>query len=697
MVENIIIGILKKASDCYYNSDNYYDMSEDEVNCIVQTLHIPCQSGVTDSLYDEIYSRAKTLYPTNPFFLSVGSEVRGGKVKLPIPLGSMNEAKEGDMSKWMVNGKYTISAKLDGVSCLLAYVDGKLVNAYTRGNGIEGQSIFRHVKQLMGVPNTLPTSFTGYIRGEIIIPKDNIQKCIDELREETKKEYKNGRNLTAGQMNSEVANKSFIKYAQFVAYHIHDWKEETHKMFDTLGEMGFIRPFYMVSDNKTMTDDFLKELIIKLKDNYVFEIDGVICTMDKTDDEHEGFETSSLNPKNSRKVKLGLKEFGTKECEVLSIKWQIGKNYKFTPVLQITPIELNGVTVSNVTGHNFKFLIENNIHIGSKGLVTRAGDVIPYWLKTLDDKIDMSGIIFEDVLSVFDDDVLNEYWNLPLCASHLKIDGVDLELGDTTVDEGSPFVDDCQVYLDEAGLQQTLYFCSKLGIDFAGYGNIKALSQYIDNPYISYTNLCLLPKDVYENAIGVNGVKMYESLHKQVENATPTQLADATGCFGEGIGEKKLQKIVDVYNDLPYDYDKVIKTDGWAEKSTEQYMNHYATWIEMTDFFIKNDMWKGFTKPITLSDKYKDVKVVFTGVRNTDLEESIRKNGGKVLTSFTKECNLVIAKDPMSSSGKLKKARENGVEIISLADALNRFEKVENEVVPLEKLDNPLVNILKAL
>jgi NAD-dependent DNA ligase len=249
--------------------------------------------------------------------------------------------------------------------------------------------------------------------------------------------------------------------------------------------------------------------------------------------------------------------------------------------------------------------------------------------------------------------------------------------------------------MSEAYKQQCVYFCSKLGIDFAGYGNIKALSQYIDNPYISYTNLCLLPKDVYENAIGVNGVKMYESLHKQVENATPTQLADATGCFGEGIGEKKLQKIVDVYNDLPYDYDKVIKTEGWAEKSTEQYMNHYASWIEMTDFFIKNDMWNGFSKPITLSDKYKDVKVVFTGVRNIDLEESIRKNGGKVLTSFTKECNLVIAKDPMSSSGKLKKARENGVEIISLADALNRFEKVEKEVVPLEKLDNPLVNMLK--
>lgn len=147
MTEQVIIDILKKASDCYYNSDDYYEATDDEVNAVIETLGIPCQSMMTDSMFDEIYQRAKELFPSNPFFLSVGSEVRTGKVKLPIPLGSMTEAKEGDMSNWMVNGKYTISAKLDGVSCLLAYVDGKLVNAYTRGNGIKGQSIFRHVKR----------------------------------------------------------------------------------------------------------------------------------------------------------------------------------------------------------------------------------------------------------------------------------------------------------------------------------------------------------------------------------------------------------------------------------------------------------------------------------------------------------------------------------------------------------------------
>lgn len=671
MVEKIIINILKKASDCYYNSDDYYEATDDEVNAVIETLGIPCQSMMTDSMFDEIYQRAKELFPSNPFFLSVGSEVRTGKVKLPIPLGSMTEAKEGDMSKWMINGKYTISAKLDGVSCLLAYVDGKLKIAYSRGDGFRSQDIHRTVKQLMGVPLNLPNNFTGYIRGEIIIPKDNIQKCIDELKKETGKEYKNARNLSSGQINAEVANKAFIKYAQFVAYHIHDWKEETHKMFDTLGEMGFIRPFYMVSNNTEMTDDFLKELIIKLKEFYVFEIDGVICTMDKTDDEHEGFETGTLNPKNSRKVKFGLKEFGTKECEVIGITWQISKNYKLKPVINITPIELNGSTISNITGNNLDFILSNKICVGAKGKMAKMGDVIPGWLETT--YTPMANEYKKETVLMESDDVLYRLFNLPLPNSLLDVDGVDLVLGECNDEPNTPYYDDYQAYMSEAYKQQCVYFCTKLGVEYGGYGNIKALSQYIDNPHISYTNLCLLPKDVYENAIGVNGVKMYESLHKQVENATPTQLADATGCFGEGIGELKLNKIVDKYGDLPHDKQKILDTDGWAEKSTDQYMCHYATFLSMVDFFQKNNMWKGFDEINVSSNKYKNINVVFTGVRNKEMEELIRKNGGKVLTSFTKECNLVIAKDPMSSSSKLQKARKNGIEIITMDEATNIF------------------------
>ena len=689
-MEKTIFDILIKASDCYYNTGDLYEASEAECNEVIETLGIPCQPLMTDTMFDAIYFKAKEMFPDNPFFLSVGSNVRGAKVQLPINLGSMTEAKEGDMERWMVPGHYCISNKLDGISCLLAYENGKLKIAYSRGDGYMGQDITRTVKQLASVPENLTENFTGYVRGEIIIPKADIQKCIDELKEETNKEYKNGRNLCAGQLNAEVANKAFIKYAHFVSYHIHNWNNVTHTMFEKLAQLGFETTQWMISDNLMMTDDYLEALIKNVKENYIYECDGIICTMEVVDDDHQGFETGTLNPKNSRKVKIGLKAFNTKECEVLGIKWQIGKNLKFTPVIQITPVELNGVTVSNVTGHNYKFIIDNNITVGSKGLVTRAGDVIPYWMKTTWSPLDNFDKVKENVFENWDDALLNKFFGLPLPKQCLELDGVDLVLGAEHEDSENEY----RSYLFEAFLQQTLYFCTKLGVEFGGYGNIKALSNEVGHP-IDYTDLVTLSQDVFETAIGVNGIKFYDSLHQKVLNATPTQLADAAGVFGEGIGELKLNKIVDKYGDLPYDGKKVIETEGWAEKSTDQYMTNYVRYANMVTFFQENNMWKGFTIIEAKGDKCKDIKVVFTGIRSAEMEDVIRQNGGRVLNSFTKECNLVIAKDVLGSSGKLAKAREKGIEVISLDEAFKRFGHKVEENKSIENLNNPLANALK--
>ncbi len=686
-MEKIITELLKKASDCYYNTEDFYEATQEEVDAVTETLQIPCQSMMTDSMFDEIYKRAKDLFPTNPYFLTVGSEVRTGKIQLPIPLGSMTEVKEGELRNWISPmAMYCVSAKLDGCSCLLAYDSGELKIAYSRGDGFNGQDITRTVKQLLGAPNNLGVDFTGFVRGEIIIPKDNIPKCIAELKEETGKEYKNGRNLTAGQLNAETADKAFVKYAHFVAYFIDSWKGTTKDMFNKLSELGFETPVNKLFMEEQITDEFMKELIAKIKTNYCYECDGVICTMNEIDEDHEGFETGTLNPKSSRKVKFGLKDFNTKECEVLGIKWQIGKNYKFTPVIQITPVELNGVTVSNVTGHNYKFIMDNNVCVGSKGLVTRAGDVIPYWMKTTWSPLDNFDKVKEDVLDHWDDELLHKFFNLPLPKYCLGLDGVDLMLDDTEAD-------DAKAFLDEVHMQQTLYFCTKLGVEFGGYGNIKALSDAVGH-VIDYTDLVCLPIEVFEDVIGINGVKFYNSLHQKVASATPTQLADATGSFGEGIGELKLNKIVDKYGELPYDGNKVMDTEGWAEKSTSQYMNFYVCYANMVTFFQNHNLWKGFSIIETKGNKCEGLKVVFTGIRSAEMEYVIRQNGGKVLSSFTKECNLVIAKDILGSSGKLQKAREKGIEVITLEEAFKRFGHKIEKNVSLEELNNPLSNAL---
>lgn len=666
-MENQIIEILKKASDCYYNTEDYYDMSEEELNCIVQKLHIPCQQTVTDAVYDAIYSRAKTLFPTNPFFLSVGSEVRGDKVDLPIPLGSMVESKLGDLTSWIVNGEYCVSDKLDGISCLLAYENGKLKIAYSRGNGYQGQDITRHLNRFAHCPKVLNEKFTGFVRGEIILPKEDIPFTISQLLHDTGKEYKNGRNLCAGQLNAKECAEVFAYNTHFVAYYIDGWDGETFEMFKQLGKLGFETPSFRVYNSQDITDDRMMRDLSQVKLFGKYECDGIIITQNIIDDEHKGFETSSLNPKASRKFKIsGLDETFTSTIE--NITWQISKDFLLKPVINITPTDHNGVTISNISGNNFKFILDNDLRIGTVIKGKRSGDVIPQYVETIEKS-----------------NREEDPYNLDQFGIEISRDGVELVFLGT--EDTNPEL------CIEAYTQKTLYFCTKLGVEFGGYGNITKLMEETGDYRFPYQHLCTLPKEVFESAIGVNGVKFYNSLHEKLIRATPCQLCDACGVFGRGIGELKLQKIVDTYNDLPHDADKIISVEGWAEKSVNQYMLRYSNFVEMVNFFTSLGIWNGFDEA-TLSNTYENVKVVFTGVRSAELENIIKINGGKVLTSCTKECNLVVARDPLASSTKLNKARSMGVEIISLNEAIERFGKIEQQVSKLEDLDNPLAKLL---
>lgn len=264
-----------------------------------------------------------------------------------------------------------------------------------------------------------------------------------------------------------------------------------------------------------------------------------------------------------------------------------------------------------------------------------------------------------------DDNTLKVLYNLPP-KQLWERDGVNLVINDS---------DDNAEFMQEMCLQKLVYFCQKLGVDFAGEGNIKRLMAETNNNYMDVHNLLLLPVKIFENTIGVNGIKFYESLHDHMKTVTISQFMDAVGAFGEGIGELKLQKIIDLYGELPYDRDKILNVDGWAEISVDQYMFKYATYINWVKWLYEN--YNNFVfkteEKKQMSNKFSNIVVVFTGVRDKELEEVIKANGGKIVTSFTKACNTVIAKDPNGDSSKLNKAREKGAEILSLEDAWLKF------------------------
>lgn len=639
-MSNPYIELLKKCDDTYTNLGEYYIFSdEDKLN----VPEIEEYNESTDDVYDMLKEISYQMFPNEIYFQNVGSEVRGEKVQLPYTMGSMTECHEGELENWIEKDKsYIQSNKLDGVSALLVYQNGELKIAYSRGDGIEGQDITRHVKKF--APNKLKHDIDVAIRGEIIVPKQDIQDMLDELYQETKYRYKNGRNTCAGQLNAKECAKSFAKYAHFVAYHIEEWKESEEEMFLKLMDLGVEVTQAKKVYGANITEEYAIDEVKKVKEWYIYECDGIIFTKDFKNEDDLGYDTGTLNPKCSRKFKIGASD-NSAETIVEDIEWNVSKDAIFKPRVKIKPIDIQGVTINWVTGHNFKTIKDNGIGIGAKVLIKRRGDVIPHIEKVIE--------------PVFDHDS----FNLPECGT-IEYNGVELTLDYTECPDPE--------LVDEVEIQKIVYFCSKLGVDFAGEGNIRRVMQeYLEDDSIE--SFITTDIETFQEEIGVNGIKLYGSLHKKLKDVDICVFMDAVGAFGRGMGEKKLRKVLDKYNTLEVTYEQLMETEGFAEISSHQYINNMIFYHQWMDFMDSIGYPIKIKEKKVVSNKCANVNICFTGVRDKDLEQVITENGGKICSSVTKVCNVLVAKDPNSGSTKLNKAKSQGVEVISLEEAWSRY------------------------
>ncbi|MBR2247594.1 MAG: hypothetical protein IJ880_11275 [Bacilli bacterium] len=382
-IKNII-----KCANSEYSEGNVYTLSDDELNTVNKVLNLNIEEKeLVDSVYDIIYAEAKKKWPDDKFFKELQAENSGyGKEIIHTePMGSMDELKEGDWDKWKVgHHKFLLTEKLDGCSIILTYQKGKLYSAATRGRGIKGKDIMRHIPFISNIPQEITQLNEHYVvRGELLCPKDEIPTMLKEVAETEGKEQKNGRNTIAGALNRKETNELVFKHAHFVAY----WDSINRgNALDELDEYGFETPWDL-----DITDTYTEEELIEQVKEFLFiskyEIDGIILT--QLDNPEEGFISGTINPKCSRKFKIGIYD-NVAESVVTNITWQISKNGKLTPVLNIEPIELCGSTISNVTGHNYQNLIDKQCGIGSKVKIKRAGLVIPYLEEVLTTSTDLN-------------------------------------------------------------------------------------------------------------------------------------------------------------------------------------------------------------------------------------------------------------------------------------------------------------------
>lgn len=624
-IKNII-----KAANLAYSEGGIYVLCQEDLAEVNKILGLELtENRLVDSVYDIIYAEAKKKWPDDKFFKELQAENSGyGKEIIHSePMGSMEELKTGDWDKWKVGHHlFLLSEKLDGCSIILTYQEGKLFSAATRGRGVKGKDIMRHIPFISNIPQIITNTDTLVVRGELLCPKDEIPTMLQEVAEIEGKEQKNGRNTIAGALNRKESNEAVFKHAHFVAY----WssKGKGLDIDDYLDELGFETPWNFEIDDTTTEEELIeqvKEFLFVSK----YEIDGIILT--QVDNPEKGFVSGTINPKCSRKFKIGIYD-NKAESVVNNITWQPSKSGKLTPVLNIEPIELCGSTISNVTGHNYQNLIDKQCGIGSKVIIKRAGLVIPY---------------LEEVLTP------STNFNIP---NDTYQEGVDLYLKDKSI--------------KEVTIQRLIHFAEILKLDQAGEASMKKLldmNPQLENPLF----LLSFNEAMFVIALGVNGSKLYNSIQKIKDEITESKLADACGAFGPGFGESLLSQIEQKYGELVALTEEI---ENFGPNRVKQYNDNYGNWLSIISLFKSfGYQFKKIQKnSALLFNKYV---VCFTGIRDKKFTKYLEDNGATVTETFSKKVNILIAKDPNGTSSKIVKAKEQGCKVVSLEEAKEKLNE----------------------
>lgn len=604
---------------------------------------------VSDSEYDTLRREVEALDPTNPYFTMVGSDVRGGKVKLPYPMGSLDQIYDGGVEAWL--GKYSlhqkklvITDKLDGVSIMLVYVGGRLSIAYSRGNGIEGADITRHVKNMPSVPKTVACDY-------LVVRAEGIMKNAT-FAEKYADQFSNPRSMVAGAMNRSETEVSVLAGIDCVAYQIVDHKDAASPLFKSKSEsLALLRKFgFLVAndDSKfyiggTINELFLETTITMRRAQSDYELDGIVVSIDEIEGIDSKRNSDTLNPEDSIKYKM-LDTDSVVETTVTAVIWDLSKHGFFKPRVEIQPVRLYGTIVTYATGFNAKFISENGVGPGATIKITKSGSVIPYIL---------------EVTKAVEPSLPIPEWNW-------NESGVEAVVSDVDTNYDVKF-------------KQVLDFFETLQVDLLRDASLRKIIEYLKIGHMPYDDIIEIIMSALEvewvNAIGSNGVKIKESLDRRLENMKMETLLGAVRYMGIGFGVRKARMLLsqidddnDVWNLSVSDIEAL---DGFDTKTAIQTRTGLDKVKPLFDSWTKDGIINIIKEVKT--DELSSLNVVMTGFRDAALQAKIESMGGKVGSSVSKKTTHLLCAVMQSGSGKFKKAESLGVKIMTVGDFKDEY------------------------
>jgi DNA ligase (NAD+) len=367
---------------------------------------------ISDAEFDKLMQQLKGVEAEHPELIRsdsptqrVGGKPREGFVKVPhsSPMLSLdNTYNEEELRDWErrvheLSGRkdvdYVCELKLDGMSLALIYEDGKLLRGITRGDGSVGEDVTLNVRTVRSVPLSIPKDklkkagipANFEVRGELLMPTASFKKINEERERNGLPTFANPRNFTAGtvrQLDSNITAERRLDYFPYILLQNGRTYFDHHsKTLTALDAVGFkVNPNHKLVRSMDEAWAFIEQWEAK-RDSLPYEIDGIVIKVDRTSLQDElGF--TGKAPRWAIAYKYAARAGITK---LESVRWQVGRTGKLTPVAELVPVAIGGTTVRNATLHNVDEIERLGIKIGDWVQVERGGDVIPKVAKVIDD------------------------------------------------------------------------------------------------------------------------------------------------------------------------------------------------------------------------------------------------------------------------------------------------------------------------
>ena len=625
---------------------------------------------ISDFEFDTMLNELKKIETTYPDLIKpdsptqrVGGTVAEGFISAPhrVPMMSIDNISD-EQGAYDFDGRvkrgleitedieYVAEPKFDGVSASLTYENGLFIQGATRGNGTVGEDITANLKTIRSITlrlkgKNIPELIE--IRGEVLYPIEAFKKLNKELSDEGEPVFANPRNAASGAVRQLDSAITASRPLDFYAWGVGDVRgfDITYEseIVEALRTWGFkVEDHIMKCENIEQAISYQKE-IESARDNLPYEADGVVLKVNRKDYQRE-LGSTAKHPRWNIAYKFKPRQATTK---INDITVQVGRVGLLTPVAELEPVQISGITIKRASLHTDDIIKDRDIRIGDTVLIQRAGDVIPEVVMPIVDK--RSGKEKEFVMPE----------RCPSCNTPVEREGAYYYCPNLS----------CPAQLKG----RIKHLASRKAFDIEGLGE-KIVEQLMEEALIKDLADIFYLKKADVVCLERFAEKSAANLEDEIEKSKKVSFERFINSLSiRHVGERMAQILSENFSSIDElmnaSEETLIGIHTVGDEIAQSVVHFFEQEPnrELVSKMLASGIEIQYGEKTKISDKFAGQSFVFTGalqnMTRDQAQELVQNHGGRATTSVTKKTSyLVVGKDPGS---KYDKAVSLGIEVLT--------------------------------